>query len=450
MELKYVIFFGTFFTLVPAIAIYLRHNNKYLGLSLAVLCLLMPFIGGYMGIAFLGEPSYRGTSRGFEIALFDLVNLGILLTLISKKHFSYFPPGSILYLLYYLLSAISLINADSHLIAGYELFKMVLMYLFFLVVYNHLIRFKNLKLILYSLAIVLIINLFSMINQKYIQGYYQPSGLFPHRNSAAMFVNLLAPIFLSYLLNCNLKRKEFVFFLGIFTTCAISVVFALSRGAIFFFPISCAIVTFLSLLHKITTRKMLVIMGFFILGILGTMKAAPMVIDRFENAPEASGNTRIELAKTALKMANDRFFGVGLNNWSIKASWPYSYTDYETLPSYVNLETYKSGIVETAYLLVAAECGWICLLSFLLWLGYYYIQNIFNFFHYRKTTGNYMSIGILAGLTAIYGQTTLEWVIKQGINFYELMLIFAIVAAMKHIYGDYRKSQKNGNSYETS
>ena len=448
MELKYVIFFGAFFTLVPTIAFYLRRNDKYLGLSLAVLCILMPFIGGSMGIAFFGEPFYRGTSRGYEIALFDLVNLGILLTLVGKKLFTYFPPGSSLYLLYYLLSVISLINADSRLISGYELLKMVLMYLFFLVAYNHLIRFKNLKVILYSLAIVLIINLFSMIKQKYIQGYYQPSGLFPHRNSAAMFVNLLAPIFLSYLLNCNLKRKEFIFFLSIFTACTISIVFALSRGAIFFFPISCAIVTFLSLLHKVTTRKLVVIMGFFVLAILGTIKAAPMIMDRFEYAPESSGNTRIEFAKIALKMANDRFFGVGLNNWSIKASWPYTYTDYEAW-GLRDPETHKMGIVETAYLLVAAECGWIGLLSFLLWLGYYYVQNIFNFFHYRKTTGNYMPIGILAGLTAIYGQTTLEWVVKQGINFYELMLIFAIVAAMKHIYGDYKKSQKRGNSYET-
>ena len=448
MELKYFIFFGAFFTIVPVVAIYLSKNNKYLGLSLAGLCLLMPFIGGYMGIAFFGEPSYRGTSRGFEIALFDLVNLGILLALINKKHFIYFPPGSILYLLYYLLSIISLINTDSLLISEYELFKMVLMYLFFLVAFNCLIHFKNLKFILYPLAIFLIINLFSMINQKYVQGYYQPSGFFPHRNSAAMFVNLLAPIFLSYLLNCQLKRKEFIFFLSVFTICTISVVFALSRGAIFFFPVSSAIVTFLSLIHKITTRKMIVIMGFFVLGILGTLKAAPMVIDRFENAPEASGNTRIEMAKAALKMANDRFFGVGLNNWGIKANWPYTYTNYEAWN--YDPETHKYGLVETAYLLIAAECGWIGLLSFLLWLGYYYVQNIFNFFHYRKTTGNYMTIGILAGLTAIYGQTTLEWVIKQGINFYELMLIFAIVAAMKHIYGDYKKSQKKGNSYETS
>ncbi len=409
----------------------------------------MPFLGGYMGIAFFGEPYYKGTSRGFEVALFDLVNLGIFMTLVSKKHFIYFPPGSILYLIYCLLSVISLINADSRLISGYELLKMVLMYLFFLVAYNHIIHFKHLKIILYSLAIVLILNFISMINQKYIQGYYQPSGLFDHRNCAAMFVNLLAPIFLSYLLNCNLKRKEFVFFLSIFTICTISIVFALSRGAIFFFPISCAIVTFLSLLHKITTRKLIVIMGFFVLAIMGTIKAAPMIIDRFENAPESSGNTRIELAKTALKMANDRFFGVGLNNWSIKASWPYTYTDYEAW-GFRNPETHKLGIVETAYLLVAAECGWIGLLSFLLWLGYYYIQNILNFFYYRKTTGNYMPIGILAGLTAIYGQTTLEWVIKQRINFYELILIFAIVAAMKHIYGDYKKSQKREMFNETS
>lgn len=50
-----------------------------------------------------------------------------------------------------------------------------------------------------------------------------------------------------------------------------------------------------------------------------------------------------------------------------------------------------------------------------------------------------MPIGILAGLFAVLGQSTLEWALKQTPNFYELMVIFAIIAAMTQNYQDYKK-----------
>lgn len=138
-------------------------------------------------------------------------------------------------------------------------------------------------------------------------------------------------------------------------------------------------------------------------------------------------------------MANDKFFGIGLNNWGIKVNPPFTYS--EGLRPLED-EEYKDGIVETIYLLVAAECGWIGFTSLLFWFGYYLFQNVLNIRRYKNTLSEYLPIGILAGLIAVFGQSMLEWILKQRPNFYELMLIFAIIAAMAKLYEDYKKPKK--------
>ena len=45
-----------------------------------------------------------------------------------------------------------------------------------------------------------------------------------------------------------------------------------------------------------------------------------------------------------------------------------------------------------------------------------------------------MSIGLTGGLLAIYIESGLEWVLKQTNNFYQLMLIFALIATMDRLY----------------
>ena len=137
-------------------------------------------------------------------------------------------------------------------------------------------------------------------------------------------------------------------------------------------------------------------------------------------------------------MAEDKFFGVGLNNWGLKINPPYRY--WEDTGIKRPYDDFKSGIVETIYLLVAAECGWIGLVSLLLWFGYYYYQNIRNIKAYWDANGFFMAIGVLGALSAVYGQSCFEWILKQQTNSYEIMIIFAIIAAMTNV----RISQTKG------
>jgi hypothetical protein len=94
----------------------------------------------------------------------------------------------------------------------------------------------------------------------------------------------------------------------------------------------------------------------------------------------------------------------------------------------------KNGLVETIYLMIAAESGWHTLVFFFVFLFYYYFLNLVNVFRYKGTNLQFMSIGLVGGLLAIYIESGLEWVLKQTNNFYQLMLIFAIIATMDRLY----------------
>ena len=63
-------------------------------------------------------------------------------------------------------------------------------------------------------------------------------------------------------------------------------------------------------------------------GMIGLGLMLPRIIERFETAPEASGNTRMELALCAKEMILDEpWRGVGMNNWGINYTNNNSYNN---------------------------------------------------------------------------------------------------------------------------
>ena len=147
--------------------------------------------------------------------------------------------------------------------------------------------------------------------------------------------------------------------------------------------------------------------------------------------------TRQYLAASAWNMMKDKpFAGVGLNNWGIKINPPYPYCEYR----YENrriAKDFKEGIVETSYLLVGAECGFLALGAFLSWLGYYYVTACKLVKSMRRSDFFYIPAGIVGGLTAVYLQSTLEWVMKQQVNFIQMMILFATLSILAKYRRDF-------------
>ena len=142
--------------------------------------------------------------------------------------------------------------------------------------------------------------------------------------------------------------------------------------------------------------------------------------------------TRQYLADSAWRMMKDKpFVGVGLNNWGIKINPPYPYCQYRYGNKRI-AKDFKEGIVETSYLLVGAECGFLALGAFLTWLGYYYVSACKLVKQLRRTNLFYIPAGIVGGLTAIYLQSTLEWVIILLKIFWRRYIIICVTILMQN------------------
>ncbi len=398
-------------------------------MRLAMWGLLLPLLMlDTTSINFFSFEDYRGTSRGMEVTVIYLLALAALLAKLFMHGFRSICPtrGSKLYLCYILLSLPSFANAENQLYAFCEIWKMLMIYLVYLAVYYYLVDSQGDYKVFISGFIFVTVCIFYAVVRQHFAGVYQVMAQLPHQNSLSMFMSPLALLFLSFSLNRKgIIKKAIVFSAFVLATGALLRTY--SRGAIACFPIGCMVTAALSLLLDWKTQKFQILCGLGIIFVLIGLAFTPRIIERFETAPESSGQNRKNLAIAALNMIKDEpLYGVGINNWGIKINPPYQYSKHRD-PSKGYSADYKDGIVETIYLLVCAECGIPCFIILLTLFGYYWWVAFKLAIKLRKTPYFYIPAGIIGGLTVIYLQSVLEWVLKQQVNFTELLILYAFL-----------------------
>lgn len=385
-------------------------------------------------INFESVKDYRGTSRGYEISVVDLATLIIFCVMLLKPKYKIklFPPGSLLYGLYLGLSMLSIQNSANTMYSWFEVLKMVKMFLFYMVWYNYFIDFGQIRKVI-KIMPLLVVYMFMMVIYQWRMGVYQPYGPFTHQNSLAMYVMTIGAIFLSVLFEIRMIGFRTLYVTGIFGLCCLIEVMTLSRAGVACYAGACTLVVFFSFLIKFRARKVAVFMFMFLVAMGGLLFYANSIYERFLHAPESSLESRENLAVSATNMANDKDCGIGLNNFGIKVNAEYPYSKHY-MP-----EGFKEGLVESVYLMIAAETGWFNMYVYIVMILYFYIMNLRNIRRYRRSKLVYLPIGIGGGLAAIFAQSYLEWVLKQAPNYYQLMLFFAMIASMSRFYKDYAK-----------
>ena len=83
------------------------------------------------------------------------------------------------------------------------------------------------------------------------------------------------------------------------------------------------------------------------------------------------------------------------------------------------------------YLLVGAECGIPALAALLAWFLWHWGVCIRMGWQLRGTEWQFIPAGLLGGLTAVYLQSTLEWVLRQPRGMFFLVLCFAVIAHIR-------------------
>jgi hypothetical protein len=437
-NLKYIIFFITLFIGVP-VAYFL--SLRFPIVERLIFFLLMFFTVRMEDINFVSREALRLSSRGFEIGLVDICTLILLLFIIKRKedYHIHKPPGSWLYFAYFGFSALSIVNSAVPLFSFFELWKMTRMYIFFYVVYNYVNSFEQFNDFLYGVAAVTIYIFLVVLWQKYFLGMFQTTGPFPHQNSLVMYSIIFGSLIFAFLLHKkDIKFFKFSFWLLLFAMSTISVISTLSRAGLVLFALAVLTVLAFSFGAGISQKKIVITVLLFFLSIAIITKAWNSITERFETASIESANVRKDLAKAAVLMANKKVLGVGLNNFGVKINPPYTYGSHIPMHD-PDDETEQNGLVETIYLMIAAESGWHTLVIFVAFIFYFFFLNIQNYFRYRNTAYQYFAIGLIGGLLAIYLESTLEWVLKQTNNFYQLMLVFAMIGVMSKLEKRYRK-----------
>ena len=380
-------------------------------------------------INFFSHEEYPGSSRGMEVSLIHLLSFALLLAfLVRGKIRRLFPEtGYRIYFIYFLLCLPSVVMAANGLFAWFEVWKMIVLFIFYHMVYTYLKTTDDVQSVLVSLALFTMINFFVVAKQHY-GGIYQPAGVFPHRNCMGMGMLLFGPLFYAYFLSRELKTKTDKFCAAVFPLAALATFWSYSRGAITLIPVSYGITTLACTRDgKDMGGKIKKLVPLAVVAFLGILVLLPRLVDRFENASEASANTRVELAHCGWEMIKDNpIFGVGINNWSINMGPEFPYQDRAGDALGVKLN--YNGIVETVYILICAECGIPALLGFLVWLLWYLFVCLRLLRRLRGTKWHFIAAGLLGGLTANYLQSILEWVLRQQLNFICLMFMFALIS----------------------
>ena len=438
LNMKYIFFVGSLIAVLPGVVVLLCERTW---IRWAVLGLFLPLlIYDFSAINFFSQESYRGTARGMEVSLVYMVAFTLLLTMaILKGARSPFPDwGFRLYLLYFLCGVISLQNSVKWSYSSFELWKMAMIYLVYLAVYYYLeFSHGDFDIILHGIAIVVMVN-FVVILFQHVQGIYQVPGLFPHQNSLAMYMTLAGTLFFARCFT-RVEGKYSVFFFIAFLMASAILARTYSRGALVCYPIGGMLTLIYSMRFHCSVRKLTIVLILGTLCTIGLIILMPRIIQRFEKAPESSAQTRKDFAVAALNMIKDvPLAGVGINNWGVKINPPYKYSEHRDKMGYT--EDYKDGIVETIYLLVAAECGLPGLLMLLAWFGYYWIIALKLIRPLRDTPFFFLPVGALGGLTGVYLQSALEWVLKQQVNYMLIVTIFAGLSYLNRHYHEYLRA----------
>ena len=414
---------------VPPFAWVLSMNRRWLRWAfagvVAALCLY-----NQTSINFFSNETYRGSARGMEVSLAHLMAFSLVGALLFSRRFKRWLPdaGSKLFVLHLLLCLPSLTAAENVLFSFFEVWKMSLSLVFFAAVYNYLRATDDVRTVVRAIAAFVAVN-FASVVWSHVSGVWQPHGLFPHQNSMVVAMNLLGPLFFSGYLMFGLKSP-----FG--RLCAVACVFAAgaaarsySRMGLAMMPIGYGIAYLLCLARGRPKHWFVRSLPFALAGAAALAAMAPRIMERFEEAPDASADTRVELALCAWEMIKDEpLRGVGLNNWGIKINAPWEYAERAGRDVSSRGEGYEDGIVETVYLLDAAECGVPALLALLAWFAWYWIRCFVLTGRLRGSPLFFVPAGLCGGLASVYVQSCFEWVLRQPLDLFCLLICFAVVS----------------------
>ena len=407
--MKHLVFGMAFVFGVPVMAMVAMNSAKLRGLLLALLVFSVA-LGDSANINFVSMENYRGPDRGFEVNLTDLISLGLILALLIRfpTQLKWAPVNTTWMVGLFGLAVISAMAAPLPILAAFTLFKLVKIYLLFWCVANCL-RVTDARYVWMGLVATGVYVTYLAFQQKFLAGIYRIHGPFDHSNTVPVFLNQIVPVTLIWgLLDKRLEGWQALLSTGAGLGMAAAVVFTFSRAGLVLVGAGVAGSIGLCVLKSRATRVTTTSAFVAIAGVVGLALMADSIIDRFLNAPEASGEARDEFNIAAQIMADDNAFGVGLNSFSRVLSDTPRYGAHIVIME----DEEESGVAHHIYWLTAAEMGYVGVTGFVLVIGRFTLLALWGSWKGRKQLEGALLFGLFVGASALHAQGLLEWAFR--------------------------------------
>jgi hypothetical protein len=380
---------------------------------------------------------YRGVTKGYEFSMIDVAAISLVVCALMDKgrRFHWCPPGTLLWMLYVFICSLSIFTALQMDYVVMNILKFSKAWILVYATMNYLRSEREVRILLDAISVMIIYQCFIVVKMKYIDGFYQVRGLFEHQNPLSMYTYMAVLPLLAACLSNRLSYLRSLVYLAGFGAGAVIILSALSRAALALFAVGAVLVVGCGIVLKPSVKRL----GVAGLGALGAavMLAATLdtIVSRFnDEGNEASGETREVMNLASVAMADDKFLGVGWNNFGKGINHPYPYgdviDDWNRDRGQKVDEDYAKGVVESIYYLHLGENGYPGLIILLIVMGMQLFRAGWLILWKRKHFAGDLAIGIFSALLVTAAHLQLERVLTQTKNLALWMVMFGLIGAL--------------------
>jgi hypothetical protein len=426
------------------ISVRLREATFFLLISGVVL-------GERLDVNFFSHYWYRGTTRGLELSLLDVLALGVLAGSLLGREASrprwIWPAGLLPLLLLLGWAAVSVLTAEPWVFGAFELSKMLRGVLVLVAAACFVRGDRQLAILVVALGCAVCFEGALALKQRYLDGVYRVTGSIDHPNSLSMYVCLAGPVLLAG------ATADWSRWLRVFCGCgavvaALTVLLTISRAGIPIFAVTALATLAWCVSWRLTAGKVMAACLVCAALVVLTYRSWDTLVARYGEAtfeeeyldPTAEG--RGLYLRLAWAVLREHPAGVGLNNWSYQVSktygarFGYAYEDYDDLnyaPSKEALPSFHyAAPAHNLAALTAGELGWpgLALLA-LVWARWFHIGQGFL---WRRVAApmHRLGVGVFFGLCGVFLQSLTEWTYRQTPILFTCHVLLGALAVMHH------------------
>jgi O-antigen ligase len=407
-----------------------------------------------MDVNFYSEAWYRGTTRGIQVTMVEILAFGLLLGCWLGRRGDerrMIWPGSLgLMLLYFAYACVSVVVSEPKIYGLFELSKIFASILIFLAAAAYVRSMREWTLLIVALGCAVGFEGIWAVRQHFITGLDRAAGTLDHPNSLSMYLCLATPPLIA--VAAAGWSRSLKWFCGLCAMLgAIGVLLSFSRAGI---PVYAAVAVgaFLACASWRMSWRRVILLSLLVVGVAAMVAAGwRQMARRYSEAtleeeyldPTVDG--RGVYLRLSGAIAKDHFFGVGLNNWSYQVSRTYGprlgyrFDDYDSLISVygkkndkIYADSYLAAPAHNLAALTLGELGVPGLAIFvLLWLRWLSMGLPF-FFLPRGEPMRALGVGLFFSICGIFGQSLTEWIYRQPPILFTFSILLGALASLAH------------------